>query len=337
MLRDIANHDHSSDFRSDTNSKVAEAPHTLEAELKFDSWCKKFDQLQLSVSQDERTYWCGFAPTGRACFNLGLLQDLRQMQRDIAGSSSERTAPRAGIDFDFMVVRSATPGVYNLGGDLKLFRQLVEDGDRTALRSYAQLCVDVVHANEISYGAPVNTIAMVEGSCLGGGFEAALSCDVIIAEDHVKFGFPEILFGLFPGMGAINFLTRRIAQKHVLDLILSGKTFSAAALQELGLVDQVVAKGEARSAVEAHINRARKTSRARAAVHASVRNCQSYSKAEFDYIIDQWVNVAMQLTDRDLNKMLRLAEAQERKREQRPRAVVKKEVSERHTLTAPVL
>lgn len=284
-------------------------------------WLQSFEQISLKLDPVHRTFWCNFAPSGRACFNTDLLVDLRRMQKAIADPSSETFSPTAGHDFDFMVVGSATPGVYNLGGDLMLFRQLVLEGDSDGLRSYARLCVDVVCANETAYDAPITTIAAVQGSCLGGGFEAALSCDVIFAEDHAKFGFPEILFGLFPGMGAINFLTRRVSRRNALDLLLSGKTYTAQALHDLGLVDHVVPAGKGKIAATQFIERNQKRCRAHAAVHASLRSCQHYDKTEYDEIIERWVSVALQLSNRNLTKMQRLSEAQERKR--RPPAAVK--------------
>lgn len=294
-----------------TSRLVSERPRV------FDQWLANFRQLKLGYDAENRVFECRFAPQGRACFNVDMLNDLRRMQRHLAQGNDAPRAPRAGIDFDFMIVGSATPGIFNLGGDLALFRNLVQSRDRDALRAYARLCVDVVCANEMSYEAPMVTIAQVEGSCLGGGFEAALSCDVIIAEEHVKFGFPEILFGLFPGMGAINFLSRRLARAHVIDLILSGRTFSASALLDLGLIDRVVATGEGPRTVQNYIARHKKNNRAHSAVHGSMRQTNPYTALEFDHIISEWVDVAMQLSDKQLNKMLRLAEAQERKRDER--------------------
>ena len=61
----------------------------------------------------------------------------------------------------------------------------------------------------------MTTIALLEGDALGGGFESALSCDVVIAEKHVKAGFPEVLFNMFPGMGGLSFLSRRVGRKVV--------------------------------------------------------------------------------------------------------------------------
>lgn len=308
MLRSVPNTSKQVNFGSDQDKFCL-----LEQNPSVDSWYQRFPQLQLSLSSRERIFWCAFNPAGRPCFNLNLLQELRQMQSDISGISNKYLTPVAGGEFDFMVVCSATPGVYNLGGDLSLFRKLVIERRNEDLRSYAQLCVDVVRDNENSYGAPITTIAQVAGSCLGGGFEAALSCDVIIAEENVKFGFPEILFGLFPGMGAINFISRRVSRKHVLELILSGKTFSAKDLCEIGLVDYVCPRGRSKSVVQEFIKRRQERAPAYGAVHSSLRECQKYTDAEFDHIIDQWVGVAMNLSEKDLNKMLRLANAQERK------------------------
>ena len=105
------------------------------------------------------------------------------------------------------------PGVFNLGGDLDLFKQLIEARDRAGLLRYGRACIDVLYRNYIGHDLPVTTISLVQGECLGGGFEAALSSDVIIAEKSARFGFPEILFNLFPGMGAYSFLDRQIGQR----------------------------------------------------------------------------------------------------------------------------
>lgn len=290
----------------------------VEVSIDAADWASTFRELDLSLNADARSFYCSFAPKGRACFAVPILTELRRMQKDLRGvADTSSIAPRAGRDFDFMIVASSTPGVYNLGGDLALFHKLVREQNRKALTAYARLCVDVVRDNAEAYGAPITTIAAVQGSCLGGGFEAALSCDVIIAEDHVKFGFPEILFGLFPGMGAVNFLTRRVTQAATVRLLLGGNTYSAAEMHELGLVDQVVAKGEALNAANAYIEKRKRAAHASAAVHECIRGCQHFNDEEFDNIITRWVDAALKLTERDLDKMIRLSDAQERQRNRR--------------------
>ncbi len=85
---------------------------------------------------------------------------------------------------------------------------------------------------------------MVHGDALGGGFETVLSCDVVIAERGAKFGLPEVLFNLFPGMGAYSLLCRRLDGARAQKLMLSGRIYTAEELEEMGLVDLVVEPGE---------------------------------------------------------------------------------------------
>lgn len=271
-----------------------------------------YRELSVSLNVSERIFWCWFQPQGRACFSRALLEELRIMQNFIRHGRVDPTLKDLG--FDYMVVGSKSPGVFNLGGDLRLFQHLVREGNRDALRTYAKLCVDVVRDNFDSYGQPIVTIANVEGSCLGGGFEAALSCDVVISEEHVKFGFPEILFGLFPGMGAVNFLSRRLSKQQLEELVAGGRTYEAREMQDLGLVDIVVASGGGEAATRRYIDDHKKRVRPHAAVCASLRAAQQFCDAEFETIIDLWVSTAMRLSDRDLRKMVRLADAQARKK-----------------------
>lgn len=86
----------------------------------------------------------------------------------------------------------------------------------------------------------IPTIAAVSGYALGGGFELALMCDIIIAAENAKFGFPEVNLGLMPGMGGHQFLTRIVGPKIAAELIMSGDPISAVRAQELNIVSRVV-------------------------------------------------------------------------------------------------
>src|SRR3712207_4090014 len=96
---------------------------------------------------------------------------------------------------------------------------------------------------------PVITVALVQGDALGGGFECALAHDLIVAERSAKFGLPEVLFNLFPGMGAYSFLSRRIGRQAAERMILSGRVHTAEELHEMGLVDVLAPDGEGEEAV----------------------------------------------------------------------------------------
>ncbi len=93
--------------------------------------------------------------------------------------------------------------------------------------------------------APLLTIAATHGAVLGGGFELALCCDLIIADKSTRFGFPELRLGLVPGFGGIPRLERDVGNAVVRDVLLTGRTLNARRAHALGLVSQVTARGEA--------------------------------------------------------------------------------------------
>src|ERR1700680_225654 len=99
--------------------------------------------------------------------------------------------------------------------------------------------------------SPLTTIAGVHGVTFGGGFELALACDLIIADKMARFCFPELRLGLIPGFGGIPRLKRDLGNAVVRDLLLTGRSFNATKAQQIGLVSQVVAEGEALRAARA--------------------------------------------------------------------------------------
>ena len=156
----------------------------------------------------------------------------------------------------------------------------------------------------------VTTISLVQGECLGGGFEAALSGDVIIAEKSARFGFPEILFNLFPGMGAYSFLDRKVGRKSAEDLIASGKIYSADEMLNLGVVDIVADDGAGEEEVNALIRRRGRSRNGLAALAAVRRRVHSITFEELMDVVQIWVDSALQLTVRDLKLMQRLVSRQ---------------------------
>ena len=116
--------------------------------------------------------------------------------------------------------------------------RLIEGKDRARLcwttERRASMCCTTT---TLAHGLPITTISLVQGECLGGGFEAALSSDIVVAERQARFGFPEILFNLFPGMGAYSFLDRRVGRRVTEELLSTGKIYSADDMLALGVVD----------------------------------------------------------------------------------------------------
>jgi enoyl-CoA hydratase/carnithine racemase len=93
-------------------------------------------------------------------------------------------------------------------------------------------------------------IAAVNGLALGGGFEIALACDIIVAADHARFGLPEPRVGLIAGVGGVQRLPRQLPLKIAMGMILTGKPISVAQAAAFGLVNEVVPAAELHAAAE---------------------------------------------------------------------------------------
>jgi len=176
--------------------------------------CKAYSDVQFEFEPGTGTIWGYMNQRGNPCFNLGLLKDLRSFGGDLNANSGHVEFEGAMQKAHYYVAGSRVPGVYNLGGDLALFLLLIRSRDRDALAHYAKLCIDNIHARVQNYFCPtLTTISLVQGDALGGGFETALASDVIVAEESAMLGLPEILFNLFPGMGAYSLLARRASPR----------------------------------------------------------------------------------------------------------------------------
>ncbi|NVN12358.1 MULTISPECIES: crotonase/enoyl-CoA hydratase family protein [Nguyenibacter] len=266
--------------------------------------------VEVSFDPAGRTLWTFMRPDGRPSFSPPLLRDLRTIQHRIHAVAD---ATGGSLPFRYVVVGSRVPGIFNLGGDLALFAEKIMQKDREGLRRYAHGCVDVVFANADGYGHFVTSVALVQGDALGGGFEAALSCNIIVAEKHAKFGLPEILFNLFPGMGAYTLLTRRIGARMAEKMILSGQTYSAADLHDMGIIDVLAEPGDGEATVREHLARLDRRYNAHEAILRTRQLVNPVSHQELRDVTDIWVDAAMRLTESDLRKMLRLVNAQNRR------------------------
>ena len=273
----------------------------------------RFPELDTYITDEDRAYWAFMRPAERPSFTRQLLTDLAGMQvqiSDLFASSSERP-------FDYFVLGSRTPGTFNLGGDLVLFRQKIEQRDAAGLREYGYSCNRSGYNNYIGYGQRVITIALIQGDALGGGFESALSCDLIVAERQAKFGFPEVLFNLFPGMGAYSFLARRIGTTKTEEMIHSGNIYSAEDLHKMGVVDLLVDQDTGVQAVKQYIAKNRLRHNAHSAMYEVRRRVNPVTLQELHDIVDIWVEAALRLSEQDLRKMSRIASAQDRSRQRR--------------------
>jgi DSF synthase len=268
------------------------------------------DQFRAYFEPAQRAMWSRWNPAPRPCFNAKLLADIRAYHDMLARSEGRIEHLGEQHPLEYVVLASDKPGVFNLGGDLDLFKKLIGERDRAELLRYGRACIDVLYSNYQAFDLPVTTISLVQGDALGGGFEAALSGDMIVAEKSARFGFPEILFNLFPGMGAYSFLDRRIGQRGTEDLISSGQVYSAQQMLEKGVIDLVVEDGQGEAAIPALIERRKRSQNGLAALAQTRRRVHRLQYPELLDIVEIWVDSALRINLRDLKLMQRLVSRQ---------------------------
>jgi DSF synthase len=268
-----------------------------------------FDLGQLDVRWDaaQGSLWTYMTPVDRPNFNRPMLRDFQRWQAEIAREFDD---PAEGLKY--LVLGSRFPGVFNLGGDLDLFASVIAAGDRQALVAYGRDCVSILHRNMRQLDLPLVTIALVQGDALGGGFEAVLSFNVIVAERHARFGLPEIAFGLFPGMGAHCLLSRKVGLAKAEEMMLSNRLYSAEEMHALGLVHVLAEPGQGEQAVRAYIARNGRRQAGHRGIYRASSLVNPITLQELEDVVEVWADSALRLTDGDLKLMKRLVDAQAR-------------------------
>lgn len=265
------------------------------------------NELDVHYSEAEQALWTYMRPAGRPSFTPPMLADFANWQRLIGAHFGPDRVP-----LKYLVLGSRAPGVFCFGGDLELFANFIRQANRDALAAYGYRCVEILHRNINALDLPIVTIGMVQGQALGGGFEALLSFDYIIAERGSTFGLPEVMFGLFPGMGAHAILSRKLGQAMADRIIMGNEIYSAEAMFELGIVHQLAEPGEGEAAVRDFIAKTSRRHAGMVGARRASRRAKEVTLAELRDIVDCWADAALQLREQDLKLMQRLAGAQSR-------------------------
>lgn len=264
---------------------------------------ERFTQLSAYYEEERHTIWMMLRAKPRPCFNHVLIEEIMNLSWLVK---------QQGFVVDFWVTGSLVTGIYNTGGDLRFFVECIRNGRREALRAYARACVDCVHAASRAFDTGAISIAMVEGSALGGGFEAALAHHFILAQRDARMGFPEIAFNLFPGMGGYSLVSRRSGMKLAEQLIYRGEAHTAEWHEQQGLVDVLFEPGNSYVATRTFIDTLLpKLNGVRAMLRARQR-VQTLPRSELMDITEDWVDAAFCLEEKDIAYMERLVMLQNR-------------------------
>ncbi|GAA4725451.1 enoyl-CoA hydratase-related protein [Pedococcus ginsenosidimutans] len=177
-----------------------------------------------------------------------------------------------------VVVSSTHPKAFCVGADLKE-RNYFTDEELRAQRPLARAAYRGV------LDLPVPVVAAVDGYALGGGFEIALSCDLVVCGDSAVVGLPEVSVGVIPGGGGTQLLTRRVGWSRAARMVFTAERFSAADAHALGAVDEVVPAGTARDrALELATTIARHSP-------VGVRNAKAAMRLGFDTDLDAGLQI----------------------------------------------
>lgn len=136
--------------------------------------------------------------------------------------------------------------------------------------------------------------------------------DVIIAERGAKFGFPENIFGLFPGMGAYSLVARRVGAAFAEEMMLGGRIYTAEEMKDVGLVHILAEPGQGLAEAREYIQRSKRRHIGNRSVYQVGREVNPLSLAELDRVVQVWADACLQLRDRGLKVMQRLVAAQDR-------------------------
>jgi DSF synthase len=259
---------------------------------------ENLSQLTAYYETGRNIMWMMLRAQPESYFNLALAQDILELAR---------AARKSALPIDFWVTGSLMPATFNVGGDLNFLANAIRSGKREHLTAYVLACVECVHAVSSGFDLGALTIAMVEGTALGGGFAAALAHHFVLAQNGVRMGFPEIACNLFPSMGGYSLAARKAGLRYAEELASGGESQTAEWHASRGLVDHLFGPGDAFIATRTFIDAMRpKLNGIRAMIRARRRMSQ-LTHTELIELTEDWIDTAFSLDEKDLAYMERLA------------------------------
>ncbi|OQW67508.1 MAG: enoyl-CoA hydratase [Proteobacteria bacterium ST_bin12] len=270
------------------------------------------EQVRTSFDDEFGVMFCYMNPTPRPCYNKKCLTETHQIQSSVENSGGDIVANGKLQHVNYLVLASDVAGVFNLGGDLNAFAELIRTKDRINLLNYAKLCINNAWTF-YNMQAPVTTVSLIQGQAMGGGFESALSAHVLIAEKSAVMGMPEVLFNLFPGMGALSFLSRKVGMHTAEKMVHSGKIYTGEELYQMGVVDVLAEDGQGEYALNSWIKKNHRSLNSFQAINRAKQRVNPLTYAELYDITEIWVDAALRLDERNLKIMERLVRAQNTK------------------------
>ncbi|RMG91710.1 MAG: enoyl-CoA hydratase [Zetaproteobacteria bacterium] len=265
--------------------------------------CRPFQTLDIQFEEELNLAWYIMHPKPRPCCTLELVHEIQQwfsmLVRDPIAQSIR-----------YIALASDVPGIFNLGGDLDYFIRLIRNRDNASLLRYAEDCIDTLLLNHHGLHRDITTMALAQGDCLGGGLEYALSSDVFIAEKSARMGFPDILFNMFPGIGAFSLLARKIGASAAEHIITGGKVYTAEEMFDMGVVDVLAEDGQGEKAIHDFIAKEQRAANGYCMFRKAKKLTCPLTRQELMDVAEIWVEAAMNVREKDIRMMQRLIKRQ---------------------------
>lgn len=266
-------------------------------------------QLKLEYDQPIKTLWVTIAPEPKPVFTFDLVNSVYQLQTAIVSLWGRDRYFQSPIRF--FAYRASGP-VFTLGGDLDFYLGCIAKGDQSALQEYARLSIEGVLGNTSSlYGSAI-TMATIEGKGIGGGIDAPLSCNVVIAEEQASFSYPEVKFNHF-AIAAVAVLSRRIGPKAAHSLLATGAELSASQFEALGALDAVMPTGHGEAWLRKYAAETLPMHGARLNLFEAFyrRRAEEY-RTELHLLAKAWSGYMLRLTPREISRLQRISIGQDR-------------------------
>jgi DSF synthase len=272
------------------------------------------DRRQIAVRYDADTeaVWLYGNPEDGPFFNMIMFQDFHNVQLDIIEYfKASNMKPKTPIRY--LVYASQVPEVYSFGGDLKGMIENIANKKQENLELCAKLATKAMYLNKVNLNLPIQTITLVEGDALGGGFEASLSYGALIAEKQAMLGLQQMRLNIYPGTGVYSFLARAMGMENADKVITSSRLYTAQEIYDLGAITELAEEGQGEQAVNNYMKRYSRSFEAMQALHAAKLRYAPFDFNELEDMADIWVKALMGLDETTIAMIQRVSEAQNKR------------------------
>lgn len=269
-------------------------------------------QLRTRFDVDQSAFWIRLQATPRPTLNEVMLRELMETYDMVARTGGTVSIEGRAYPLQYLVIASDTPGTFSLGGDHSFFLQMLDNNDFEKMDWYSTSCAGLVYRTYRALDLPLFTVTLVQGACMGGGAEAAIASDLLVAEESSVFGFPEITCNFFAGQGAASLLIRAVGRSKAEEMITTGRRYTAHEMCQIGLVDHVVPDGQGEIELDRLIRARQKTHAALLGFANARRIVERLELGELQAIARLWTECVMNMGERDRKMARRLIDRQNR-------------------------